>query len=92
MAESNELPDQYIVLLEEVVKSNRALIAENKAMRLEMETKGEMHGQALKDLDTKLLELSNRPQTSRGQSDACTGRRSRARAARVKVPSACKWK
>jgi len=88
MAEADQLPDKYIVLLEDVVKSNKELLEENKAMRLEIEAKADENRQALKDLNAKLDQPQIRTPPPRGQS-CSVNRRSRA-ASRVKVPSACR--
>jgi hypothetical protein len=86
--QQNELPDRYIILLEEVVKSNKALIAENRAMRTELEAKNEQHGRALKDLNANLANL-NGTQNTGPRNNNC-GRARQARNSRVKVSSACR--
>lgn len=78
--------DGCIVLLEEVIKTNEDLIAQNKALQEELKARSNQHGQALRELNANIQQLKSsntEPTTNR----ATTRKRKRTL---IKVPSICR--
>ena len=83
--QERDLPENYIVLLEELIKSNHDLVAQNKAMRDQLETRGNQHGQALRELSANVARL----QETRNDRPSNSGKGKRKRSS-IKVPSICR--
>lgn len=80
------LSDECLVLLEEVITSNRKLAEENKKLREEHERNSKNHAEVLKRIEQRL--------ESQGNAEAGNGTRRRfhrrRQTTRIAVPAACR--
>jgi len=78
------LSDECLVLLEEMIKSNKKLAEENKKLREEHERNSKSHAEVLQRIEQRL--------ENQGNAEAGNGRRlhRRRQTTRIVVPAACR--